>query len=462
MAAPSPIPAAPTLSPGHLVLHAKQLEIDAVRELAARAELVEGVGQLIHALQRERGASSTFLASQGRRLAEVREAAIVESLPAAGRVRALFERLLGGPQGGGATPRMASLMAWVLLGLDALEALRGQVAQRALTAHAAVAAYSRLIAGPVELIVHVADASLLPHVSRGLVALLHLVQGKEAAGQERALGALLFASGQCSPAHQQRLVHLVDAQERSLQVFCDFADPAWRARWEHQQLAPGTALLERMRRTVCTARAGGLLDSELSEAWFEVSSERINTLWALELEVVRQVRADCEAAVHQAEQDLQDAAGLLRRLRDQPPAHAHAVERFFDIALPVQTAPALAASGAAGESASVVELLQAQSARLAAMETELEAARRALDERKVIERAKGVLMARLGLTEEAAFRALQKTSMDQNRRLREVAEATLALPDFAFAQIGAAPPHRTASAVRGAAPRACAAGKRGL
>ena len=42
-------------------------------------------------------------------------------------------------------------------------------------------------------------------------------------------------------------------------------------------------------------------------------------------------------------------------------------------------------------------------------------------------------MSRLGLTEEAAFRALQKSAMDHNRRLLDVAEATLALPDLAFA-----------------------------
>jgi AmiR/NasT family two-component response regulator len=70
------------------------------------------------------------------------------------------------------------------------------------------------------------------------------------------------------------------------------------------------------------------------------------------------------------------------------------------------------------------------------MEAELEAARRALHERKIIERAKGVLMSRMGLSEEAAFRALQKTAMDQNRRLLDVAEATLALPDLAFAARG--------------------------
>jgi AmiR/NasT family two-component response regulator len=70
---------------------------------------------------------------------------------------------------------------------------------------------------------------------------------------------------------------------------------------------------------------------------------------------------------------------------------------------------------------------------MAGMEAELEAARRTLNERKVIERAKGVLMARLGMNEDVAFRVLQKTSMDQNRRLLEVAEATLALPDLTVA-----------------------------
>ena len=82
----------------------------------------------------------------------------------------------------------------------------------------------------------------------------------------------------------------------------------------------------------------------------------------------------------------------------------------------------------------LVDLLQTQSARLATMELELDAARRALHERKVIERAKGALMSRLGLTEEAAFRSLQKASMDHNRRLLDVAEATLSLPDVFFTQ----------------------------
>ncbi len=426
-----PDPAAP-LSVSNLVLRSKQLEIDAVRHLASRAELVDVIGQLIQGLQRERGVSGAYLASKAQRFADVRLRVIEEVAPLEVRLRDVFAQHI--EPGQGATAKALSLMAWALLGLESLPALRTQIERQAMSAHDSVAAYSHLIAGLIELVFHVADAAGLPSVSRMLVALLHLVQAEEEAGQERALGALLYASGSSNEAHQQRVIHLIDAQERSLRVFSEFAEPALRARWEQQQLVPGMAQLERLRRALCVARPGASLDSDLSDTWFDVCSERINALWHLQVDLVKRLREDCEARILEAQQDLQDSKGLLRGLRDNPPQRTHAVDRFFDMAQVPSALPEPVGGGHTGEAASLVDLLQTQSARMASMEAELEVARRTLNERKVIERAKGVLMARLGMNEEVAFRALQKTSMDQNRRLLEVAEATLSLPDFAFAQ----------------------------
>ncbi len=427
--------AAAPLSVSSLVLRSRQLEIDAVRHLASRAALVDVVGQLIEGLQRERGASGIYLASKAQRFADMRRKIIDEVQPLEAQLRNEFALHVEPAQG--ATAKALSLMAWALLGLDSLPALRSQIDNQAMTAHDSVAAFSHLIAGLIELVFHVADAAGLPSVSRLLVALLHLVQAQEEAGQERAMGALLYASGQGSEAHQQRVLHLIDAQERSLRVFAEFAEPALRARWEQLQLAPGIAQLERLRRTLCVAKPGAALDSNLSDAWFDVCTERINALWHIQVELVQRLCEDCEARILEARQDLQDSKGLLRGLRDNPPQRTHAVDRFFDIAIAPETVPEQAAAAAqVGESASLLDLLRTQSARMANMEAELEAARRTLNERKVIERAKGVLMARLGMNEEVAFRVLQKTSMDQNRRLLEVAEATLSLPDLAFAHNG--------------------------
>ena len=48
-----------------------------------------------------------------------------------------------------------------------------------------------------------------------------------------------------------------------------------------------------------------------------------------------------------------------------------------------------------------------------------------LDTRKTVERAKGILMDRLGLSEQEAFRKLQKASQDENRKMRDIAESVI-------------------------------------
>jgi response regulator NasT len=48
--------------------------------------------------------------------------------------------------------------------------------------------------------------------------------------------------------------------------------------------------------------------------------------------------------------------------------------------------------------------------------------RQALEDRKIIERAKGIVMRRLRMEEEDAFRRLRKFASDHNRRVIEVAQ----------------------------------------
>ncbi|MBV2360619.1 ANTAR domain-containing protein [Thalassococcus sp. CAU 1522] len=57
------------------------------------------------------------------------------------------------------------------------------------------------------------------------------------------------------------------------------------------------------------------------------------------------------------------------------------------------------------------------------MRTELAATRRALEERKLIDRAKGLLMKARGISEDEAYALLRKTAMDQGRKVADVAEA---------------------------------------
>lgn len=72
-----------------------------------------------------------------------------------------------------------------------------------------------------------------------------------------------------------------------------------------------------------------------------------------------------------------------------------------------------------------------------------------LETRKLVERAKGILMRRMNLSEPDAFRRLQKASQDENKRMRDIAESIVHAEKVFGAKpsgpsIGAAEQHRAA------------------
>jgi AmiR/NasT family two-component response regulator len=72
-----------------------------------------------------------------------------------------------------------------------------------------------------------------------------------------------------------------------------------------------------------------------------------------------------------------------------------------------------------------IEVALARFREFKAIEKELTDTRNILETRKVVERAKGVLMDTQGLHEAEAFRKIQKLSMNTRKSMREVAEAIL-------------------------------------
>jgi response regulator NasT len=78
----------------------------------------------------------------------------------------------------------------------------------------------------------------------------------------------------------------------------------------------------------------------------------------------------------------------------------------------------------------IVEAAVARFEELQALREQLAEANQRLDERKVIERAKGILMKARGLDEEGAYRALRRMAMDKNKRIGEVARNVIEMADF--------------------------------
>lgn len=64
------------------------------------------------------------------------------------------------------------------------------------------------------------------------------------------------------------------------------------------------------------------------------------------------------------------------------------------------------------------------------MRAELKATREALEERKVIDRAKGLLMRAKSIGEDEAYALLRRTAMDQKRKIADVAQALVTAADL--------------------------------
>lgn len=388
------------------LLAARQCEIAELEQLARTGELVAVIGRFIHALQRERGIANVYLGSQGERFGSQQAQQVAECAAIEAEVRARFEQLDTEGQRLRHGSRLFSRVAVVLHALDGLPQLRQRIAGQQLGAADATAAYIQLVANLLAVVFEAADAATDPEISRALVALFNFMQGKEFAGQERALGARVFAAGHVDSAGQQQWRHLIDSQQGCFQAFADFSDPEVLRADQASRDAQVLAELERLRRIGCAGR--GELDRNLSQAWYECCTRRIDAMRAMEDLLAQHLRRLCEQRIADARAELRDQRALLETLSTQAvsaPALGPQLER------------------------SILAMVQEQSRRLQAMSDELDAVKATLNERKLVERAKGLLMAHRHMSEDEAYKALRQMAMNQNRRLVDVANAVLSLAD---------------------------------
>ena len=72
-----------------------------------------------------------------------------------------------------------------------------------------------------------------------------------------------------------------------------------------------------------------------------------------------------------------------------------------------------------------IEIAVSRFHEIVSLESEVAGLTEQFETRKQVDRAKGLLMSKMGLTEPEAFRWIQKTSMDRRLTMREVADAVI-------------------------------------
>ncbi len=415
----------PNNATAQFLLAAKRAEITSLNQLVASCELVTRVNDLIHELQRERGLSNLFLQSGGQRSRQPRTEQIERSRLAEEQLREYLLKLdtEAGPLSGSA--RLFNNIAYVLHGLDELQAQREATDRQQLKATESTASLSDLVSGLLTVVFEAADISGDPDLTRSLVALFNFMQGKEYAGQERAWGAMGFAAGHFEPSQLERLAHLRDSQSRCFELFLQFAEPEQVAGWQALEQDDATAELTRLREVIGRVKAGAGLPPDISEVWYDLCTRRIDAMQTLERQLSAALSQLSSHRMRQACEQLQLQHDRLQLLTSMPGPTASPLSQMLE------DEDSGTASGMASEHGlvrSLYDMIKAQSERLQSVNDELTEAREALRDRKRIERAKGLLMQRKGLSEEQAYRTMQQTAMAANKRLIDVAR--LVIDDF--------------------------------
>lgn len=151
------------------------------------------------------------------------------------------------------------------------------------------------------------------------------------------------------------------------------------------------------------------------------------------VDLVRRVReAAADVIVCDLDNPSRDAIESMRALnRDEP----RPVVMFVDRSDPDSIAAAMSAGVAAyvieglvpGRVKAVIDVAVARFKAHQSLRNELVEAQAALSDRKLVERAKGILMRTRRLSEDEAYRTLRRLAMDQGKRLADVAESVITL-----------------------------------
>ena len=431
------------------LLAAKRAEITVLEQLSSNCRIVISVRNMVHALQRERGATNIYLASKGDRFAGQRATHIEASCEAESMLRSQLKSLYLTDSHDTANPRLLSSITLALQGIDYLPVLREQAKNLTLSPLDSTRAYCRLVAGLLTVIFEAADIASDPVITRLLVALFNFMQGKEYAGQERAWGAIGFAETHFDKRLCDKLSALQHAQQHHFTVFNEFARTCHKEAYELLDDSPAAHDISQLRKMIAQLADGSPIAAEISEVWFDVATRRIDAMQEIENKLTDSLTKEAQTKVSNAHHEMKNHQRLIESFTDEHAQDGSPLTMLFDPSMPGLVEDSdlslqqhdMTGSGKNTDISeqtqtlsahrSFYDLLRGQAQYIEDMSRELDEAKRAITEHKLVDRAKLILMQQFQLNENDAYRKLQKQAMNEHKKLTDIAATVVEISNRA-------------------------------
>ena len=176
-------------------------------------------------------------------------------------------------------------------------------------------------------------------------------------------------------------------------------------------------------------------DEPLMRRWYESTLAKLGHQVVVSAsngeEVVQQCRREKpDLLISDIEMPNMDGLAAAEKIREDVPipiilVSAHHDAKFVDRALQSHVLAYLVKPIKQPDLETAITLVMRRFHEFRVLEQQAESLTKTLQDRKLIERAKGILMQRVGLDEPAAFKRLQKISQDKNQKLVDAARTII-------------------------------------
>ncbi len=301
------IPMLALLGLGMNRLASERSEAEDAGAIADVIDIAPVISGLVHELQKERGTSAGFIGSGGKKFADV-----------IGRRRADTNRALGKFK---STLAVAGdLMnlkgfrdpyARAASALDKLSQKRGSVDKISISVGQMAGYYTPLIANLLAMVESVGELTQNGAVINALTAYTALLQGKEHAGLERAMGAAGFGSGTFKPAIFRKFIRFGAMQDTYFSIFRRYASRDEIASFDKMLSGAVQGEVAAMRKLAAAAPFGGDISAVSGADWFVGSTRRIDALKKVEDKIASNIVVQTSAIAAAANRAFWWLAALL-------------------------------------------------------------------------------------------------------------------------------------------------------
>lgn len=403
------------ISPISFLLESRRSEVTSLKFFYRIGDLVLIISNIVHSLQRERGASNMYIGSSAENFEKELTQLIKESDDTISVFHTFLEQYyqkLIAQQG---KSLWLNQIGTSLYQLESLSTIRQQTYSLQNDPQDIVEFYTNVIKGLMDLVFETVDIVAEPKTANTLITLFHLMHGKEYIGQERAIGSAGFAKGTFSQVLQERHSQVIENQKQSFKLFSHFAKFEVLGSW---QAIEHSDIITKINTFRALIHSNTSFDPKISTQWFNNITTLIDKLKEIEIKLQLQFKIQIEQLIQSAQYSLQSNKNQLARIQSN-----HKPSDSFSVTVQAGSTHETFQTAGVGKKMNqqLFQMMQEQAYRLQEAGQALEDAKDSLLKQKNINRAKALLSKHHKLSEDESHAYLRKLAMSHSKKIEEIA-----------------------------------------